>query len=141
MVPAMQGTEPSPGPSPLCTYMLYAYADLLPASIWGSVDKGEEDMISQQTSLALRCHLGGLPNYQQRTWKKIFNLLTFNKSMFPKAGPCTPSALSGLQPSPHVSTLCQKGPSGGVLISYRRGKSSPVTMVGSPLSSECPGST
>lgn len=107
----MQGTEPSLGPSPLCTRMLTCYLLLS-----GSVDEGEEDMISQQTSLALRCHLGGLPNYQQRTWKKIFNLLTFNKSMFPKAGPCTPSALSGLQPSPHVSTLCQKGPPRGVLI-------------------------
>lgn len=101
------------------------------------MDEGEEDMISQQTSLDMSCHLGDLPNYQQRTWKEIFNLLKrLIKFVFPKADPCTPSALSVLRRSPQVSTLCQKGPSGGLLISCSRGGGGefiPVTVMGSPV--------
>lgn len=75
-----------------------------------------------------------MPNYQQRTWEEFFNLLNpLIMYMFSKAGPLTPSAPSGRKLSPQVSTLCQKGPPGGALISYSWGKVHPCHRSGHRL--------
>lgn len=66
-----------------------------------AVYAGEEDIdFPANIPLDLSCHLGDLPNYQQKTWKKFFSLLKpLIRYTFPKAGSLTPLALSGLRPS------------------------------------------
>lgn len=64
-----------------------------------AVYAGEEDIdFPANIPLDLSCHLGDLPNYQQKTWKKFFSLLKpLIRYTFPKAGSLTPLALSGLK--------------------------------------------
>lgn len=109
-----------------------------------AVYSGEEDIdFPANVPLDLSCHLGDLPSYQQRTWKKLFSVLKpLIRSTFLKAGPLSPLALSGLRPSGlYIMSEGAIGWGTHQLQAVRvgGGRSSPQSPWWDPLISEQPG--